>query len=494
MTISVFLAALVPLNNFDIIEYVLGGEFFARTRAIVYNGYFVDPANGFVYFTYHSFLMPLFATFGVFLSETLSLPQDWYIKFLNGYYWTLLNIASAIFLCRRKKEHSWLLPVCAMLLLNAVPIIGDRLISFGIDFFRLACFVVGIGVMWEFIKKPSSCKAVITCLLLSAAAAAHLVQACLVPLLCLCPFVIEKDWRSKIYYTLAIGFGILLLGYLHYFLQIFYGDRWLWAIPTELTSTDYPQHQQKILLRQVAEGYLGIFFNFEFYSLASIATLGIFLAAICKKGEIKFTVPRVLISGFILFGIFLIAIRAYANYRYSFTLYYLIILSIFGTLSGIKKCRKIYAAIVASVILTMLYSAVIFIKHIEDIRGYVSKTGTTHRTEAKFFSPEEFFSVLQKDKPSRVALWAKNKTLQRYNVPLCYISPCGSINWQRYRNDLFPVYETAQDSFINTLMKNFSHVIIDNNVEIDARKKLAFSQNATLLLATDKYSIYRLNQ
>lgn len=485
------LASNISVQNFDIIEYVIGGDHFANTRSIIYNGYFINEKNGFIYFTYHSFCMPLFATLGVFFYETSGMPQDWYIKFLNGYFLLTLNIMTVFFLFHRKKERSWIFPICGIILLNAIPIVGDRLISFGIDFFRIACLTAGIGTLWQLLKNPSVFKGILSVFLLAAAASAHLLGACIVPFLCLLPLGMQATWRKKIIYTLTIGLSVLLIGYCHYFLQILYGDGWIFAKPSELTSTHFPVFQEQTVLQQIMNGYFGVLFNFKFYSFSSVTAVILFLSTL-KKHKFNFTVEHKFFFVFLFISALLIALRGYANYRYSYTIFYLIVLSAFACVLKADENRCIHFMALSATILTVFYSVWVMWLHIYDINKYINTVQNTKQIPQKFCSIGELFDTLQKEKKSRVGLWSKNKALMRNApVPLCYISRDCLINWLEYSNEILPIkYSPLTDTFESIVRNNFSHILLDKRINQSVNQSIL--KDATSLCETENYILFRL--
>lgn len=188
----------------------------------------------------------------------------------------------------------------------------------------------------------------------------------------------------------------------------------------------------------------------------------------------------------------LIALRGYANYRYSYTIFYLIFLSAFACVLKADENRCIHFMALSATILTVFYSVWGMWLHIYDVNKYINTVQNTKQIPQKFCSIGELFDTLQKGKKSRVGLWSKNKALMRnVPVPLCYINRDCLIDWLAYSNEILPIkYSLLTDTFESIGRNNFSHILLDKRINQSISQSIL--KDATSLCETENYILFRL--
>lgn len=311
-------AEIGSILNFDVVEYVLGGDMFYKSRAIVYNGCFVDPQNGFWYHTYHSFLFPLFGTWGNILTEVLSVPKDWYFKFIMVFYWLVLNLYAMVLFGKHIKScRDLVIAGCGLAFLDFVPVTFDFILFYGIDFFRVTFFTVTCVFLYRTLRKPTWNNVIFLGFFASFSMAAHGLQVIftsviLLPLLLLFFRRDISHWGAK----LAVLAGmIFLLAGSHYLLMMLWGDGWLWAAAAAAAEATVGSAKEQY--EQYAKlGYIVIMFGISWLLLLipSIDLLKIRSMKLFSLAEKSLIVCFAVITG----------VAAYFlsfNYRYWYTQY-----------------------------------------------------------------------------------------------------------------------------------------------------------------------------
>lgn len=376
----------VTCYHFDMSEYILAGDYFARIRDISYHGRVVDPQNGFWLHAYHSYCLPLFATWGCFLRQMFGGAEDWYYRFILLYYWGGLNFVTFLIFCRRKMNKIQILAMgCAFLMLNSMPIVWRKVpFVFDCDNVRVSLIFACVWLLWNHLRQPKWG----TCLLLgflgSATVAAHGTSVFVVAIIFSSLLFARTSWAMRCRHMVVIAAIVLATWGLHYVLQTVCGDGWIFesaagetlgvsstsctvspadaglvlngtvnALKTPLTSLDDRFGNRLSLL---FEGYLGQLFDIQHFSIAFVFILWGGVLLVRKWPQLHACHRALLLACSAVF--LMIALVVYYNFRYRYTLIPLMTMGSFGLIAEFSRhgrsARKFWRVVAVLILVSPL--------------------------------------------------------------------------------------------------------------------------------------------
>ena len=235
LALAVFWSNFVTCYHVDMSEYILAGDYFARVRDVTYHGRVVDPSNGFWLHAYHSYCLPLFAAWGVFVRQLFGGQEDWSYRFVMLYYLGGLNLVSAMFLVRRQMDSSrWGATFTALLALNTMPIMWRKVpFVFDCDPVRVSFIMAVVWVLWQHLRRPQLGSAIVLGILGAAAVAAHGTSVFFVAILYSSLLFAQEPWRRRLRHVVVVVLAVFALWGVHYALQTAFGDGWIFEDRTE---------------------------------------------------------------------------------------------------------------------------------------------------------------------------------------------------------------------------------------------------------------------
>lgn len=355
-------ACFVESYKFDMSEYLLGGDYFAWARGIAYDGAVVDPRNGFWYHTYHSYCLPLFATWGCFIRDALGGKADWYYRFIVLYYLIGLNFVMLAHFCRLRLDGARkVVALYAFAVLNGMPFIFCEVpLEFNCDPVRCSFLLAIVLLLWRHLAVPQWNSCLVLGLLGSAAVAVHGTSVVFAGLLCLSLLFAHTSLRHRFLHIWVIASIVFLTWGLHYFLQSVFGDGWLFPVlSSELSSksTDpWIAERFSSFTSLIFNGYLGWLFNVQHFGVY-VVFLVVGVAAWSMRGE-KLRICHLALLTFAAVALVMTTVVFYYNFRYQYTFVPLMVVGAFtaisryGTGSGRLCCILTAGYLLVSAVLT----------------------------------------------------------------------------------------------------------------------------------------------
>ena len=373
--VALLLCACVVWSNsvesyrFDMAEYLLGGDHFARVADVSYNGPVVDPRNGFWYHTYHSYCLPLFAAWGCLVREAFGGKTDWYYRFVMLYYALGLNFVAFACFCRMRLDGAGkAIAVCAFVVLNGMPFVCCELpLEFQCDFARVSLITAIALLLWRHQACPQWSSCIVLGMLCSAAVGVHGTSILFVGALGASLLFARTEWWRRMLHMCAIAAVVALTWGLHYVLQSVWGDGWLFpVVGEELASrpTD-PWIAERFSgpLSLLHFGYLGQVANIWHFSLYFVFVAMAVLAWLRSREKLPACHVAELTA--VVLSMVAIATTFYYNFRYQYTFVPLIVLVAFTVLAryGATMCRLCCLLTLGYIALSAALAASMFLSH-----------------------------------------------------------------------------------------------------------------------------------
>lgn len=337
---------MVSSYKFDMSEYLLGGDYFARVRDIAYSGAVVDQHNGFWYHTYHSYCLPLFAAWGHFIWDVFGGKIDWYYRFIVLYYLVGLNFVAFAIFCRIRLDGvGRAMVLCAFAVLDGMPFAWCEVpLEFQCDFVRCSFITAIVFLLWRHLEWPQWNSCLVLGLLGSAAVGAHGTSVLFVGILFVSLLFARTKWRYRVLHICAIAAVVALTWGLHYVLQSVWGDGWLFPVAgEELASkpTDpWIARRFSGVLSLWLSGYLGQLFNVYHFGIYVVFVLiGAFLWL--RRRE-RLSICHMAVLTAVLVDMVLIGKIFYFNFRYQYTFLPLLVIGSFAVIAmpDVSICRS----------------------------------------------------------------------------------------------------------------------------------------------------------
>jgi len=213
-----------PLDGTDALRYGTLGKIIFKEKSLEYRWIRHYPKTGFYYGTSHAPSFSLLLTWEKIVDNFFSAEKDLYYKSISAYY-TLLILAVMFFWLSKKSKYLALLGVFA--LLSGFSFF-QTLITQHLDSYRIFLLIIS----WIFLAYSIEKKDFLSFFLLGVfsglAAFAHTIGAVLVVFNCLALFIFLKgNLTYKLTKTTFVSFLIIVFGWLHYILDIFWGYGWI---------------------------------------------------------------------------------------------------------------------------------------------------------------------------------------------------------------------------------------------------------------------------
>jgi len=213
-----------PLDGTDALRYGTFGKIFFMEKSLEYKWIRPYPKTGFYFITHSAPSFPLLLTWEKIMDSFFNVDKDIYYKSLSTYYALLILVVLVLWLSRKSKYLA-LLGIFALL---SGFTFFQALITQHLDSYRVFFLVIS----WIFLAYALEKKDFLSFLLLGIfsgfAAFSHTIGAVIVTFNCLALFIFMKgNLKNKLSRTNLIIILIIIFGWFHYILDIFWGYGWI---------------------------------------------------------------------------------------------------------------------------------------------------------------------------------------------------------------------------------------------------------------------------
>ena len=213
-----------PLSGTDALRYGTLGKIFFMEKSLVYRWIRTYPKTGFYYRTNHAPSFPLLLTWEKIIDSFFNADKDLYYKSISTYY-GLLILSIMFFWLSKKNKYLALFGTFA--LLSGFSFFRT-LITQHLDSFRVFFLIVSWIFLAYAIEKKDSLSFLLLGIFSGFAAFSHTIGAVIVIFNCLAFFIFLKGHlKYKLTKTAFIVILIIVCGWFHYILDIFWGYGWL---------------------------------------------------------------------------------------------------------------------------------------------------------------------------------------------------------------------------------------------------------------------------
>lgn len=224
LAITITLLANKPLVDHDVLEYGVQGRIFLHDGVIGYSRFRFDESTGFHYVGLHGFAFPLLFTWEGIWSSLMGLKTDMWVRSITMWYAWLLILFIWSWL---RSWGAWVAVAGAVALSTSLGFLF--LVSiYHLDSMRIFFFTTTLAAFVALFRVPGMERMLLLAVLCAASSFIHSIGAILsvvlwVVLLAMLPVPI----RYRIRWTLpALGL-MILLGGVHYVLDILFGTGWI---------------------------------------------------------------------------------------------------------------------------------------------------------------------------------------------------------------------------------------------------------------------------
>lgn len=215
----------IPIIGHDMLEYAIQARYFAKQRLIEYveNRYY--PENGFYYVGLHGFSFPLLGSWEVLFSELFGkLDNDYYFRSITGYYGFLIFFTQFFWL---KRVNIWL-AVAASVILFFTYGFFITITEYHIDTYRIYMIIASFIALAYAVNYHSALTLALLGIFSGAQAFIHSFGVFLAVFIVMAFFLFYKNtWHKKILHTLLITAIIMLMGGIHYVMDVLFGTGWI---------------------------------------------------------------------------------------------------------------------------------------------------------------------------------------------------------------------------------------------------------------------------
>ena len=213
-----------PLVDHDALEYGVQGRIFLRDRAMAYAHHRFDASTGFYYVGLHGFAYPLLFTWEGLVNGLLGVSSDLWTRSSSLYNGGLL-LALVWNLLRRRDTVLALAGTVTLALAQGVLFL---FLVYHLDGCRILLFTAAVALFVAVLQRPSASRAWLFGGICGAQAFIHSVGAILGGcMLVLLPFFLPGPWRERLLLVLRSALAMLLMGGIHYVLDVFLGTGWI---------------------------------------------------------------------------------------------------------------------------------------------------------------------------------------------------------------------------------------------------------------------------
>ncbi len=222
--VFVLYAKTVSVIGHDVLEYATLGKYIAEERLIEYKANYYFPETGFYYVGLHGFSFPLLITWEHFFNSIFGVNNSIFIKAITFYYGFLLFILIYLILKQYAKKLSYLALFILIANLGFVSIIFSYHLDTARIFLHTALFIV----MYRLLQNWNFQTLLLFSLIAGALSFLHSLGFITAGVLSIIILLANKlSIKGKIFAALQLLAFIMLMGGIHYFLDIFIGTGWI---------------------------------------------------------------------------------------------------------------------------------------------------------------------------------------------------------------------------------------------------------------------------
>lgn len=215
----------LPIIGHDMLEYAIQAKYFAQHRLIEYVENRYHPETEFFYVGLHGFSFPLLGSWEVLFSELFGKTEnDYYLKSITGYYSFLIFFTQFFWL---KRINVWLATVASIALFFTYGFF-ITITEYHINSYRIFMIIAAFISLAYAINYHSGLTLVLLGIFSGAQAFIHSFGVFVSVFIVMAFFLFYKNtMQKKILYTLLITAIIMLMGGIHYVMDVFFGTGWI---------------------------------------------------------------------------------------------------------------------------------------------------------------------------------------------------------------------------------------------------------------------------
>jgi hypothetical protein len=222
--VFVFYAKTVLVIGHDVLEYATLGKYIAEERLIEYRANYYFPETGFYYVGLHGFSFPLFITWEHLFNSIFGFNSSIFLKAITFYYGFLLFILIYFILNQYAKKLAYLALFVLIANLGFVSII----FSYHLDTARIFMHTALFLMMYRLLQNWNFQTLLLFSLIAGALSFLHSLGFITAGVLSIVILLTNKlSIKGKISAALQLLVIIMLMGGIHYFLDIFIGTGWI---------------------------------------------------------------------------------------------------------------------------------------------------------------------------------------------------------------------------------------------------------------------------
>lgn len=224
LVITILFLVNKPLVDHDVLEYAVQGRIFLRDGSIRYSQFRFDDASGFHYVGLHGFAFPLLFTWEGLWGWALGVKSDLWARSVTMWYgWLIIAFVWSVF----RSMGRWM-AVAGIIALSASLGFLFLVTIYHLDSFRIFFFTTAFAAFVALFRSPSRERVLLLAVLCAGGAFIHSIGAILcVVMWAVLLVMLQVPLMQRIRWTIpAIGV-MLLLGGLHYVLDVLIGTGWI---------------------------------------------------------------------------------------------------------------------------------------------------------------------------------------------------------------------------------------------------------------------------
>lgn len=215
----------LPIIGHDMLEYAIQAKYFAQHRLIDYIENRYHPETEFFYVGLHGFSFPLLGSWEVLFSELFGKSEnDYYLKSITGYYGFLIFFTQFFWL---KRVNVWL-AVAASVIMFFTYGFFITINEYHIDSYRIFMIVASLISLAYAINYHTGLTLALLGIFAGAHAFIHSLGVFVSVFIVVAFFLFYKNTlQKKILHTLLIIVIIMLMGGIHYIMDVLFGTGWI---------------------------------------------------------------------------------------------------------------------------------------------------------------------------------------------------------------------------------------------------------------------------
>jgi len=214
----------IPIVGTDALKYGNLGKILFNEKSLAYRWISPYPETGYYFDINHAPSFSLLLTWEKIMESFFRKNKDLYYKSICPYYAFLILILLVFWL---SKENKYLALLAIFLLLTGFSFL-HTIASHHLDFYRIFFLVISWIYLAYAVEKKDSLSFFLLGVFSGFAAFSHTIGAVLVTVNCLALFIFLKgNLKYKLTKTGFVVLLIIIFGWLHYILDIFWGYGWL---------------------------------------------------------------------------------------------------------------------------------------------------------------------------------------------------------------------------------------------------------------------------